>query len=293
MGSAIVLREKYNRPNKKLPKFPKPPLKNCTPSYDKIMECLERLGSKRADEIKRILNEAGPEDSRRKAADEIFNTPGALITLEKIMLEEKDYDDKIAAAVFTELFRHKSGVELTKRQKILYELTLYNKEELVRDLEVFEKEGGRALVDIIMSRSNNQAQFAAAMFLENAKLSPDDMERLGRLAFVEGADEDVVFLISRLLENEDNLSVLVPHLISRINEDETVENIITGIGKPMFFPLVGMLYRSEQPEKIIRMLGEIKDPRAVRVLEKFENSPLYDSSLDGFMADAMSKLESS
>ena len=110
MEGGVTLRERTlpRRPRK----LSNPPLKKFDPVYDKILKTLREVRASNPDDIHDAVRSS-------PASDKVFNTPRALSALEGIMMEETDWYDQHIAAVFTSLYMHKDGVELTNRQRIL------------------------------------------------------------------------------------------------------------------------------------------------------------------------------
>ncbi len=289
MGSARVLGEK--KPQRLKRKLPGPSVKSCKPDYNKVLKTLRKIGARKPAELDEILNSTKPGDERKKTANELFNIPGVLSALEEIMLKNMEYD--VAAALFVSLFRHREDVELTTKQRILYKLVLNHEPDLLQDLEFFGHDAGTVLTDILTGENNIYVKLEAVDVLREAELSPKDLERLARLVFVnEVDDEDIRDEIVSIYDDR-NIAKLVPFIASRFLEDDDLEQVVVGLGKPMLFPIVGMLLATDNPAKIIRILGEIGDERAVPALRKFYQSEDYDPSLDPVMQEAIHKIQSS
>lgn len=288
MGSAHVLEKKPKHLNRRLLG---PSVKKCKPDYNTVLKTLKRIGAKKPEEFDQILNHAKPGDKRKKAAEELIEIPGVLSALEEIMLKNMEYD--VAAALFVSLFRCKEDVELTTKQRMLYKLVLNHREDLLQDLGFFGFDGGTALTDILTGRNNIYIKLEAVDVLREAELSPEDLERLARLVFVSGVDDEDIRDEIISIYDDHNIAKLVPYIASRFLEDDELEKVVIGLGKPMLFPIAGMLLVTDNPAKIIRILGEIGDERAVPVLRRFYTSEDYDPSLDAVMQEAIHKIQTS
>lgn len=160
-------------------KVSKPPAKNIKTAYKKIMLNLKRIGFTRyEDELVPFLSARNyPDSEKKKAADEILNTPGAADALEKIMLEDNNFD--VAAAAFSSLFYHRDDVELTKRQEVLFKLLIPTHHDiLAHDLENMGINGGKILVDILLSGTTNYSRFSAVHMMSEARFSQEDIQKL-------------------------------------------------------------------------------------------------------------------
>lgn len=264
MEGGVTLRERKSpyRPRK----LSKPSLKNFNPVYDKILKTLREVRASNPNDIEKAVRNC-------PVSDEVFNTPRALSALETIMMDETDWYDQHIAAVFTSLYMHKSGVELTNRQRILFELILGRTEELERDLKHVGEEGGIILVDLLLNENNLYSGLAASKALENAELACEDLERLAKLLLIDGVGDDLIEdLVKDVYDNKDNFMRLVPYLAERLAEDEDIEDLVMEIGGPMVFSLVRTLNSEDckNPRHIIQVLGEIGEPGALPTLKNLD-----------------------
>ncbi len=281
MEGGVILRERTSRRNKQ--KTSKPPLKKSDPIYENIMKTIREIrGSDQGNIYLAIKN--------NPLSNSVFQDPKALAALEGIMLEENNWDDKHAAAVFTALFRHKSSVRLTPRQTILFELLLNYRDELMRDLDRTGSEGGEVLVDILAGKSNVYAELTAASMLKKAEITCDDLERLAKLLLIDGiSDKTIEAYVRDFYEN--NLNEFAIHLAKRAADDEDVEELAVRIGKPMVFPILRNLKEEcENPERLVRILGELREKFALPALKTLDTK--NSESLKAAVVEAIAKIES-
>jgi len=145
-------------------------------AHGKILSNLRKIAFTRYDELVSFLSDRNPDDFKKKAADEIINTPGAAEALEKIMLEDESFD--LAAAAFISLLRHKDDVELTEKQNVLFKLILRYHDDLAKDLDEMGIRGGSVLMDILFNGKTEYSRLSAAYMLSRAEVSDDDMRKI-------------------------------------------------------------------------------------------------------------------